>query len=378
MKALHFGAGNIGRGFIGKILADAGYSITFVDVNHEVIDALNEMNSYHVHYAEEDKRSFEITNVQGLHSQKDESHVIEAIASADLVTTAVGAHILPHIAATLAKGLVSRSTSHPPLNVVACENALGGTDLLKAEVEKHLSSEDWDHVSKIVGFPNAAVDRIVPIQNQTNLLDVLVEPFFEWVVERKNLKGDLPPVTDIHFVDDLEAYIERKLFTVNTGHAATAYFGYLDNKKTIQEVLEDEAIKRQVRSVLEETGRLICEKHTFDSEDHERYIEKILQRFLNPFIVDEVTRVARQPIKKLGHNERLVSPAVQLLDKGIEIDALYDVIVAALKFDYPQDNEAEELQKKLNDSGIQKAFSSISGLAEDHTIVKEVARRYAQ
>lgn len=378
MKALHFGAGNIGRGFIGKILAESRYSLTFVDVNPDVIDALNEQKSYRVYYAEEAKRSFEVTNIQGLHSQKEEAQVIKAIANADLVTTAVGAHILPHIASTLAKGLAARGDSEPTLNVVACENALGGTDILKEEVKKHLSTEEWSRVQKVVGFPNAAVDRIVPIQHQENLLDVLVEPFFEWVVERKNMKGDLPPIADIHFVDDLEAFIERKLFTVNTGHAATAYFGYQDGKNTIKEALEDDAIIQQVRSVLSETGKLICEKHKFNEKDHQLYIDKILNRFMNPFIVDEITRVARQPMKKLGHNERLISPTIQLIDKGIELEGLYDVIVAALKYDYPHDDEAIELQKKVKDIGVRQAFSLVSGLTEHHPIVKEVERKYAR
>lgn len=376
-QALHFGAGNIGRGFIGKVLADAGYRVTFVDVNATLIDELNLQGAYTVHYAEAKQRSFRIEGVSGLHSLEQEQDVIDAIASADLVTTAVGAHILPHIAPVIAKGLQLRLPQHaPPLHVIACENAVGGSDQLKDAVLAKLSEEEQAELARQIAFPNAAVDRIVPNQHQDNPLDVLVEPFFEWVVDASAWKGDLPAIPDIHFVDKLEAYIERKLFTVNTGHALTAYTGYQAGLATVQDAMKDQAVVQQVRQALSETGDLICSKHGFDRDEHAAYIEQILSRFENPFIIDDITRVARQPIKKLGYHERLISPVRQLHAKGAFPQGLIKGIACAMQFDAEGDEEAVLLQQRLQQEAPAKVLSGITGLPEDHEIVKAVVDIY--
>ncbi|MDQ0252964.1 mannitol-1-phosphate 5-dehydrogenase [Evansella vedderi] len=370
MLGVHFGAGNIGRGFIGKLLSEANYRTCFVDVNEEIIRLLNEKESYQVFYAEEEKRSFTITNVYGINSATNPDDVVEAIASANIVTTAVGTNILPIIAKLIARGLVKRvEENNQPLNIIACENAIGGTDILKKAILSELDGEYHEKVLEMVGFPNAAVDRIVPNQTQENPLDVMVEPFFEWVVEKKAIKGAVPPIEGIHYVDNLNAYIERKLYTVNTGHAVTAYLGYLEGKKTVQEALEDSEIRNAVYKALRETGKLMVDKYDFDQQAHEAYIEKIIGRFTNPFIIDDVTRVARNPIKKLGYNERLISPARQLLERDIYPEGLLVGIKAALHYNFEGDEEAVELQRKIKEQGVQKALAEISGIEEDSPIV---------
>lgn len=130
MKAVHFGAGNIGRGFIGALLVDAGYEVTFVDVNEKIIDALNERNEYKVTVAGERKETETVTNVRGINSKTNEKEAIDAIAEADIVTTAVGPTVLPYIAKTIAQGLKQRTASKP-VNMIACENAIRATSQLK-------------------------------------------------------------------------------------------------------------------------------------------------------------------------------------------------------------------------------------------------------
>ena len=164
----------------------------------------------------------------------------------------------------------------------------------------------------------------------------------------------------------------RKLFTVNTGHASVAYLGHANGLPTIAEAVGDDSVLEKVSGVLDETGRLLVEKHGFDEEEHAEYKQKILSRFSNPYISDKVTRVARTPMRKLGREERLVSPAIQLLDLGHEPAHLAAVISAVLRYDDPEDEEAVELQELVRNRGERAALSQCAGVDEDHPLVELV------
>ncbi|MBC7760291.1 MAG: mannitol-1-phosphate 5-dehydrogenase, partial [Candidatus Saccharibacteria bacterium] len=219
--AVHFGAGNIGRGFVAQFLHASGYEVIFADVDAHVIAELQAADSYHVHEVGADSRSSVVDNFRALNSRTQEADVVAAIAAADVVTTAVGARILQFIAPVIAKGLDARHKNAAKLTIIACENALGGTDMLAEHVRKHAPAHN-------AVFANCAIDRIVP--EQDGGLDVTIESFFEWVVDRTPFLGHdgigrTPDIHGITWVDDLAPYIERKLFTVNTAHAAAAYHG---------------------------------------------------------------------------------------------------------------------------------------------------------
>ncbi len=372
MESVHFGAGNIGRGFIGQVLNQAGYETTFVDIQDEIVDALKEEQHYDVILADESEEHFTVDKVTALHSAEDSDAVVEKLAEADLITTAVGPNVLQIISELLANGLAARVRDDgSPVNVIACENMVGGSEALRGYVMQHIDSSDADAVEKVAGFPNAAVDRIVP-QQSTDGLDVTVEPFYEWVVDESQIVGEKPEVDGITYVQDLAPYIERKLFTVNTGHASTAYLGYAQGLPTIAEAIEDDSVREKVSGVLDETGRLLVEKHGFDENEHSEYKQKILSRFSNPYISDEVTRVARTPMRKLGREERLVSPAIQLLDLGHEPTHLAAVISAVLRYDDPGDEEAVELQELVRDRGERAALGQCAGVDEDHPLIELV------
>ncbi|BDG36199.1 mannitol-1-phosphate 5-dehydrogenase [Saccharococcus caldoxylosilyticus] len=371
MLAVHFGAGNIGRGFIGSLLSQSGYEVMFVDINDEVVRLLKEKQEYRVIIADENRQEQLIRNVSAVNSQTEREKLIDYITKAHLITTAVGPHILPAIATILAEGLQKRITiNKTPLHIIACENMIGGSDVLKSHVFAKISETDKPLFETYYGFLNCAVDRIVPNQKNDDPLSVVVEPFFEWVIEKQNIIGDIPPIQGAHFVDDLKPYIERKLFTVNTGHAIASYLGYYKKWKTIQEAMNDGEIRSDVEKALHESGAVLVKKYGWNENEHQSYIQKIIQRFLNPSISDEVVRVARSPIRKLGANDRLVGPATQYYDLFGQVPlGLVKGIAALLLFDYENDDEAVALQKTIQETGVEGALYQYSQLEKDHPLV---------
>lgn len=378
MKAVHFGAGNIGRGFIGALLHDAGYEICFVDVNDKLVSELKEKGQYSVKLANEQADTYLIDHINAIDG-KDTALVAETVADADIVTTAVGVSILKHIAAAIAKGITLRATSGKAvLPIIACENALGGSTILKQFVYEHLSAEEQAQADQQIAFPDAAVDRIVPLQQHEDSLQVTVEPFYEWTVERSPLLDPLTEIEGVHYVDQLEPYIERKLFTVNTGHCVAAYHGYLRGYTTIQEAMKDPAVVAEVKGTLLESGAALVQAYHFDEKEHAQYVEQILERFINPYLVDEIARIGRSPIRKLSPNDRLVRPALLAYGYGIPVTHLTAAMAAALYFDYKDDPESVELQASLRENGLHATLAKYTGLDEKHPLHMQAAKQYSE
>ncbi len=206
-------------------------------------------------------------------------------------------------------------------------------------------------------------------------VDVLVEPFYEWVVDVSQVKGDRPNISGVTYVEDPLPYIERKLLTVNTGHSAIAYLGYARGNSTIHDALKDGSVHDTVSEALEETGLLLVWEYDFEPEKLREYRQKVLARFRNPRISDDVSRVARSPIRKLGRDERFVSPALRLLELGHRPVHLATVIGAVLRYDYPEDEEAAELQKAIRAEGERSALAQYAEIEEDHPLADLVVEQ---
>ena len=373
--AIMFGAGNIGRGFIGMLLAQADYRVVFADVNPVIIDRLAQDKEYTVHIMDVEKKDYRITNVDGILSTGNE--IIEEIAVAEVVTTAVGLTILPRIAPTMAAGIRARKEkgSTEYLNIIACENAIRASSQLKEHIYSTLSDEEKAYCDQYVGFPDCSVDRIVPPVKNEIPTDVGVESYYEWNVEKASFKGEIPQIAGMNLADDLMAYIERKLFTLNTGHCITAYMGVIKGKKTIDEAIADPEIYELVHEAMTQSGAGLIKKYNFDPEAHAHYIEKIIGRFKNPYLQDEVTRVGREPLRKLSATDRLVKPMKTALEYGLPVDKLILGIGAALHYNNPEDEQSVQLQKMIAEKGVVDAFKEVSGV-EDEAILAQVVKGY--
>ncbi|HHF3106682.1 TPA: mannitol-1-phosphate 5-dehydrogenase [Vibrio diabolicus] len=379
-NAVHFGAGNIGRGFIGKLLADAEIEVTFADVDAPLVDQLSHKQEYKVKVVGTECQIDTVTHVTAVNSASDD--VIDRIVKTDLVTTAVGPNVLDIIAKTIAKGIAKRfeAGNNTPLNIIACENMVRGTTHLKGEVYKHLDKSLHAKADELVGFVDSAVDRIVPPAEAANddPLEVTVESFSEWIVDEQQFKGEIPDISGMEKTNNLMAFVERKLFTLNTGHCITAYLGCLKGHRTIREAIEDPSIHAEVKQAMQESGEVLIRRYGFDREMHNAYIEKILGRFANPYLVDEVDRVGRQPIRKLGANDRLVKPLLGTIEYGTENKTLLKGIAAALKYTNDTDPQAVELQTSLKAVGVKKTLATYTGLAEDSVEVAQIEAIYHQ
>lgn len=258
------------------------------------------------------------------------------------------------------------------LNIIACENMIKGSTFLKEEVEKHLTEDAVAYMNEYVGFPNSAVDRIVPPMEVSNdVLRVRVEEFKEWIVESNGFKGEIPIIEGMDLTTNLMAFVERKLFTLNTGHAITAYLGVIGGHETVKESIEDESIERVVKNAMKESGEVLIRRYGFEKNAHVQYIDKIIKRFKNPYLVDEVNRVGRQPLRKLGYNDRLIKPLRGTMEYGTKNSELIKGVVAALKYRNVEDEQAIELENKLKNNEFNMVLRSITSL-EDEEIIKEI------
>lgn len=204
----------------------------------------------------------------------------------------------------------------------------------------------------------------------------MVESFHEWNVEEDAFKGEIPKIEGMNLVGNLTAYIERKLFTLNTGHAITAYFGYLKGYRTIDESINDEKIYNFVRNAMIESGKALIAKYNFDEEKHMKYIDKIITRFRNPYLKDDVARVGREPLRKLNENDRLIKPLITARSYNINTENLLLGVGAAMNYKNDEDEQSVKLQSLIKSKGVKGSLSEVAKLPEDSEILSKIEYYY--
>ena len=375
-QAVMFGAGNIGRGFIGAILERSGWHVTFADVVEPLIEAINTQKRYTVHILDQVCDEWEIRDISAVNSAGDK--IAPAIVECDLITTAVGPLVLPKIAATIAEGIRARMSAGvaAPMNVICCENGLRTTTRLKNETFKHLNEAEAAFAEEHIGFCDCAVDRICPKPEYENPLDAAVEAYMEWDVERSAWKGELADIQGLTYTDNLMACLERKLFTLNSGHAVCAYLGSLKGYSTILESVQDPVIGDIVHNAMKESGEGLIREFRFDPEAHRAYVERGFQRFQNPHLKDEVQRVGREPFRKLSPGDRLIKPLVTTASYGFPVDYLIFGAAAALRFNCPDDPQSVEMLRQIQERGAEAVLLEHTGLDKDSPLLTRILDVY--
>lgn len=322
MKALMYGAGNIGRGFIGQLFSQSGYEVVFVDVDETVVKALNERRRYTVRAV--DNTGHEDITVENLRAVdgRDAKLVANEIASADIMATAVGVNVLPRIVPVIREGLRARwAKGAGPLNVLICENKLDADKYLRNLLGDGMSPDELKMLHSELGLVEASIGRMVPVmtpeQKKEDPLLVCVEPYANLPVDRDAFIGAIPRIIGMEPCAPFKAYIERKLFVHNMGHAAAAYLGMYGGREYIYEAMEDPYITLCVENAMLESVRALLKRAPELSDNFFGNMFDLITRFRNRALKDTTARVGADPARKLGRNDRLVGAAHAAMEGGI-------------------------------------------------------------
>ena len=343
-KAVIYGAGNIGRGFIGQLFFESGYQTTFIDINQELVRELNKQGGYPVRIVSASgEKELEISNVRAVDGL-DRDKVAQAISGAQIMATAVGVAVLPHIAANIAAGLQLRwqDKKVPPLNIIVCENMIGANSHLAGLVREKLEPGQREAFRQQAGFIAASVGRMVPVMTEKmqagNILRVFVEPYCELPVDRAGFVGQIPAIGNLLPVSPFAFYEQRKLYVHNLGHALLAYLGFVSGHEYIWQAVRDRVLYRVCRAGMLASARALALEHKQDLADLALHVDDLLLRFDNPGLADTVHRVGRDVRRKLAAADRLAGALDLCLRQGVDPAAILLGMQAALSFARQNEN----------------------------------------
>lgn len=370
MKAVMYGGGNIGRGFIGALLSQSGYEVTFVDVAKPVVESLQEKRTYPVRYVSsqgyEDVWVKNVTAVDG----NDTCAVSDAIAQCDIMATAVGARILKFVVPNIVEGLRKRwKTGNSPLNIIICENLMDANRVLEKMIKENLTQEECARFDETVGLVEASIGRMVPVQTEEmkdgEPMRVCVERYGFLPVDKGAFKGEIPEITNMVPFEPFDFYIKRKLYVHNMGHATCAYLGDLLGLEFIYQSIHVPEIRILVQNAMLESALALHKKYGADLGALQMHITDLLGRFTNQALGDTCQRVGGDPARKLGPDDRLIGSAALAMEQGMT-PAYITVGAAAGLHRYLKENDmtqtVENAKTVLREVSLLDVDGSLAGM----------------
>ena len=317
MKAVIFGAGNIGRGFIGPLFSNSGFEVTFIDVSKPIVEKLNADHKYPLKIvSNEGSREVTVNNVSAVDGN-DSDAAARAVADCDISATCVGAGAIKYILPNFIRGLRLRlKESNRPLDLLICENLMDADKYVRSLLEPELAPDEI----KMVGLVETSVGRMVPAPdpelNKDNILRVAVEEYGVLPVDKDAFKGEIPPVKNMVAHSPFRFYIERKLYLHNMGHAVCAYLGDYTGHEKICTAIADPAIRVLVTAAMTESASALSEKYGVSAAPLLEHSADLIRRFGNVALGDTCARVGADIPRKLAASDRLTGGASNVLSAG--------------------------------------------------------------
>jgi len=366
-SCLAIGAGAIGKSVTGLTFKEMGFDVTFVDVNEEVIRDINRRGGYRIKTARFNMKDTwqEVTGISACNISSAEAE--EKAISTDYICTSVGSTGLKAIIPTLVKWFQKRDNiSKKRLYLLFFENEGHCVEIVKRGIIDGMGAvPEWLTMAK------ASIERMTKVLPSHNgEFDVVGERVFPIFIDKEPMKNSsiAKDTKRIELVDDINAYYYRKLYTNNLGHAALGYVGLYYGYSTAVQTMSDEWVSSIMKKVLDEAGAMLVKTYGFTEKDMQEHITELPTRFWNQGLDDSLLRLARDPIRKLGPNERIIGAMRKCVSEGIEVDGMCKVLCYALRYYREDDKESCELNKLRKEKGIEWILENICGISRDEEI----------
>ena len=373
-QAVMYGGGNIGRGFIGALLSQSGYRVTFIDVAEPVIKALQEKEKYPIRIVStEGYEDVWVENVTAANGNLPEA--VDAIANCDIMATAVGARILKFIVPNIVAGLRKRwEMGKGSLNIIICENLNDANKILEGMLKEQLTEEECKRFDETVGLVEASIGRMVPVQTEEmkdgEPMRVCVEKYGFLPVDKAAFKGEIPDIKNMVPYAPFDYYIKRKLYVHNMGHATCAYLGDLLGLEYIYQSIAVPEIRVLVQNAMLESALILNKHYGADLTALQAHITDLLYRFTNAALGDTCQRVGGDPARKLSPADRLVGSSLLAIEEGIT-PAYIAVGAAAGLCRYLNENGGEQ-----SVDVAKTVLLEVSKLEEAHPLHKLILHYY--
>jgi mannitol-1-phosphate 5-dehydrogenase len=368
-----FGAGSIGRSFIGQLFGRAGYRVVFVDVDPALVAELNRRGQYRVEVKGPRPEEIIVSGVSAINGRGTDQ-VADAVAAADIAATAVGAGALAHVCPLIAAGLVRRrAAGRPPLDILICENLREAAAFFRSHLQQ-LLRPDFP-LDAYVGLVETSIGKMVPIMSaadkERDRLLVYAEAYNTLPVDAKAFRNRIPDVPGLDPKENMAAHVDRKTFIHNLGHAACAYVVHLHRPELryIWQAVADPEVSQVTRTAMWESARALIRRYPneFSVETEHEHIENLLTRFGNQALGDTVFRVGRDLPRKLSREDRLVGALLMDAAEQVAAPATALALACAFFFDavdedgrpFPAD---AEFSQQFAERGLDWALTSVCGL----------------
>ena len=377
MRCVIFGAGKIARGFIGHLLYLSSIPFTFVEKADSLADLINERGEYTVNILGSPDKNCVVKGAKALKFDQAEE-IAKAIAEADAVFNAVGGKNLGDIVPFLTAGIEKKAKRGGKINFVTCENWKKPADILRDGIAARINEEARPYFEENVGITEAVIMRSA-IESDAELLKkdpliVNVQNFWELPVDASRLKGELPPIMGLKLIAEFTGFLERKFYTYNAANGTVSYLGGLLGYEKIADAAHDEWILKILDGVYSETARALSAKHKFPLDEQLAFTLTSKRKLQDYTIVDFIERNARDPLRKLGPDDRLVGSARLVESFGIKPENLATAIAAAIHYVSPGDEFAVELGRLRSEKGVDYILENVCKLdpkGDLATLVKE-------